>query len=68
MKVYEFILLVLGIASLIHYIRYSLFRYNNMMYFITGVYKENESIPLIRFIEFIIISINIALWVYKLFF
>ena len=68
MKIYEFILLILGIVSLIHYIRYSLFRYNNMMYFITGVYQESGSIPLIRFIEFIIILINIALWIYKLLF
>lgn len=68
MNLYEFLLLILGIFSLIHYISYSLFRYNNMMYFITGVYKENGSIPLIRFIEFIIILVNIGLWVYKLLF
>ena len=58
MKLYEFILLILGIFSLINYIIYSLL----------GVYKENPNIVLIRIIEFAIILINIALWVYKLLF
>lgn len=68
MKLYEFILLILGIFSLIHYVSYSLYRFKNMEYFILGVYKENPNVALIRIIELVIILINIALWVYKLLF
>lgn len=68
MKLYEFILLILGIFSLIHYISYSLYRWKNLEYFILGVYKEDPNIALIRIIEAVIILINIALWVYKLLF
>ena len=68
MKLYEFILLILGVFSLIHYISYSLYRYRNIEYFIFGVYKENPNVYIIRVVEIILIIINIGIWFYKLLF
>jgi len=68
MNVFEFILLILGVFSMIHYISYSLYRYKNYKYFVLGVLKENSNIYVIRVIEFVIILINIAVWIYKLLF
>jgi hypothetical protein len=68
MNVFEFILLILGVFSMIHYISYSLYRCKNYKYFVLGVLKENSNIYVIRVIEFVIILINIAVWIYKLLF
>ena len=68
MNIFEFILLILGIFSLIHYISYSLFRVKNYVAFATGIYKENQNVYVIRFVELLIILINIGLWIYKLLF
>lgn len=68
MKLWEFILLILGKISLIHYISYSLFRYKNYDKFVLGIYKEKSSIAVIRFIEFGIIIVNVGVWLYKILF
>ena len=68
MNVFEFILLILGIFSLIHYISYSLFRAKNYIAFATGIYKENQNVYLIRTVELALVLINIGIWIYKLIF
>ncbi len=68
MKLWEFILLILGALSLVHYISYSVFRYKNYAKFVFGIYKEKSSIAVIRFIEFGIIIVNAGVWLYKILF
>ena len=68
MEIWEFILLILGIFSLIHYISYSLYRYRNYYKFVSGLYEESSSIEIIRIIELGIIIVNAGVWLYKILF
>lgn len=68
MRLWEFILLILGALSLVHYISYSVFRYKNYDKFVLGIYKEESSIGVIRLIEFCIVIVNAGVWLYKILF